>query len=108
MRTIRPALWLDGHGQLGTPCNLHYMRSVTRNTDALPASQWVGSPRISRRSGGEEYAATEQVETGAAVHLPLQELEPGDLTFGLAVARRREHRPDGGPVLLQPSREGLN
>ncbi len=65
--------------------------------------------RSLRGSGGEEHAATQQVEAGAAVHLPLQELEPGDPALGLAVApRRRERRPDGVAVLLQSGREGLD
>src|SRR4051794_29717505 len=65
--------------------------------------------RALRGSGGEEHAATEQVEAGAPVHLPLQQLEPGDPALGLAVApRRRERRPDGGAVLLEAGREGLD
>src|SRR4051812_45836051 len=65
--------------------------------------------RTLRGSGGEQGAAAEQVETGAAVHLPLQQLEARDLAFGLAVApRRRERRPHGGPVLLQAGRERLH
>ncbi len=31
----------------------------------------------------------EQVEAGAAVHLPLQQLEPGDLPLGAPVAGQR-------------------
>ncbi len=72
-----------------------------------PPPAWLS--HTLRGSRGEEHAAAEQVEAGAAVHLPLQQLEPGDLPLGLAVApRRRERRPDGGAVLLQPGREGLD
>jgi hypothetical protein len=49
-----------------------------------------------------------QVEAGAAVHLPLQQLEAGDLALGLAVAPGRGERgADRGAVLLQPGRERL-
>jgi hypothetical protein len=33
-------------------------------------------------SGGEEDSVAEQVETGVAVHLPLEDLEPVDVAFG--------------------------
>src|SRR3954470_24922977 len=64
--------------------------------------------RALRGSGGEQGAVAEQVEAGAAVHLPLQQLEAGDLTLGLAVAPGRGERgADRGAVLLQPGRERL-
>jgi hypothetical protein len=67
-------------------------------TELVPLA-WLS--RALRGSGGEEHAAAEQVEAGAPVRLPLRELEPGDPALGLAVApRRRERRPDGGPVYI--------
>ena len=51
----------------------------------------------------------EQVEAGATVHLPLQQLESGDLALGLAVAPgRAERRADRRAILLQPGRERLH
>src|SRR4051794_33006374 len=68
-------------------------------------------PRLSRPLRGscrKENTPAEQVEAGATVHLPLDQLEPGDLPLGLAAApRRRERGPDRGAVLLQTSRKGL-
>jgi hypothetical protein len=37
-------------------------------------------------------ASTEQVEVRASIHLPFDELELGDLTFGLTVGPRLAHR----------------
>jgi hypothetical protein len=75
---------------------------------------WAGPPplvwlsRSLRGSCRKENTPAEQVEAGATVHLPLDQLEPGDLPLRLAAApRRRERRPDRGAVLLQPSRKGL-
>src|SRR3954468_4149356 len=70
------------------------------------ASSWLS--RSLRGSCRKENALAEQVEAGAPVHLPLDQLEPGDLPLRLAAAPgRRECRPDGAPVLLQPRRKGL-
>src|SRR3954467_13364296 len=68
-------------------------------------------PRLSRSFRGscrKENALAEQVEAGATIHLPLDQLEPSDLALGLAAApRRRERPPDRSAVLLQPSRKRL-
>src|SRR4051794_41429086 len=56
-------------------------------------SFWLS--RSFRGSCRKENALAEQVEAGATVHLPLDQLEPSDLPLGLAAApRRRERRPD--------------
>src|SRR3954454_4544635 len=73
-----------------------------------PAASLVWLSRSLRGSCRKENALAEQVEAGATVHLPLDQLEPGDLPLGFAPApRRRERRPDRGAVLLQPRRKGL-
>src|SRR4051794_41075364 len=67
---------------------------------------WLSRPL--RGSCRKENTPAEQVEAGATVHLPLDQLEPSDLPLGLAAApRRRERRPDRGTVLLQPRRKPL-
>src|SRR5204863_8773989 len=67
-----------------------------------------GLSRGLRGSCRKENTPAEQVEAGATVHLPLDQLEPSDLPLGLAAApRRRERRPDRGTVLLQPRRKRL-
>src|SRR3954447_322647 len=72
----------------------------------LPPVEWLSRPL--RGSCRKENTPAEQVEAGATVHLPLDQLEPGDLALRLAAAPgRRERRPDRGAVLLQPSRKGL-
>src|SRR5687767_12898091 len=65
--------------------------------------------RTLRGSGGKQGATAEQVEAGAAVHLPLQQLEAGDLALSLAVAPGRGQRgANRGTVLLQPDGERLH
>src|SRR3954466_15857952 len=58
--------------------------------------------RLSRPLRGscrKENTPAEQVEAGATVHLPLDQLEPGDLALGLAAApRRRERGPGRSPA----------
>src|SRR3954471_14027775 len=72
---------------------------------SMPWSPLLRLSRALRGSSGEQGAVAEQVEAGAAVHLPLQQLEAGDLTLGLAVAPGRGERgADRGSVLLQPRR----
>jgi hypothetical protein len=44
-------------------------------------------------------AGTQQVELGAPIHLPFDELELGDLTFGLAVGPRLGHRCGDGSLI---------
>src|SRR3982750_3461233 len=57
--------------------------------------------RLSRSLRGscrQENALAEQVEAGATVHLPLDQLEPSDLALGLGAGpRRREGRPAPAP-----------
>src|SRR5215212_8441642 len=73
-----------------------------------PAASLVWLSRSLRGSCREENTPAEQVEAGATVHLPLDQLEPGDLPLGLAAAPRRcERGPDRGTVLLQPRRKRL-
>jgi hypothetical protein len=49
----------------------------------------------------KENTPAEQVEAGATVHLPLDQLEPGDLPLGLAAAPGcRERRPVAQPLDL--------
>ena len=86
------------------------LRSATRQAGlslgGLPPVEWLSRPL--RGSCRKENTPAEQVEAGATVHLPLDQLEPGDLPLRLAAAPgRRERRPDRGAVLLQPSRKGL-
>src|SRR3954469_19405252 len=72
----------------------------------LPPAEWLS--RGLRGSCRKENTPAEQVEAGATVHLPLDQLEPSDLPLRLAAApRRRERRPDRSAVLLQPSRKRL-
>src|SRR4051794_15638523 len=81
-------------------------RNEIEMRDGLPPAEWLS--RSLRGLCREENAPAEQVEAGAPVHLPLDQLEPSDLALRLAAAPgRRECRPDGGPVLLQPRRKGL-
>src|SRR3954467_10866111 len=71
-----------------------------------PPLVWLS--RSLRGSCRKENTPAEQVEAGATVHLPLDQLEPGDLPLPLAAAPGpHERRPDRGAVLLQPSRKGL-
>src|SRR3954465_15274228 len=71
-----------------------------------PPLKWLS--RSLRGSCRKENALAEQVEAGATVHLPLDQLEPSDLPLRLAAApRRRERRPDRSSVLLQPRRKRL-
>src|SRR3954467_12418023 len=67
--------------------------------------------RLSRSLRGscrEENTPAEQVEAGATIHLPLDQLEPGDLPLGLAAAPgRRERGLDRIAVLPRPRRKGL-
>ena len=63
--------------------------------------------RCSWRLRWGEKASAEQVELGAPVHLTLDELELGDLAFGLSVGpRRRDRGVDGGLVLGDAVGEG--
>src|SRR3982750_4899460 len=79
-------------------------KRVTRS--GPPPLVWLS--RSLRGSCCQEHALAEQVEAGATVHLPLDQLEPSDLALGLAAAPgRRERRPDCSTVLLPPSRKGL-
>src|SRR4051794_22973551 len=50
----------------------------------LPPVAWLSRPL--RGSCRKENTLAEQVEAGATVHLPLDQLEPGDLPLGLAAA----------------------
>ena len=61
------------------------------------------SVRESARSlGGSHGSSLEQIELGPAVHLPLHQLQPVDLTFDLPVAPAlRERRPYGPVVAAQ-------
>src|SRR5689334_23239239 len=65
-------------------------RTVSRGSawevDCCPPE--LGSPALCV----DQAAVAEQVEAGAAVHLPLEQLEAGDLTLGLAAAPRRGGR----------------
>src|SRR5215212_4965785 len=73
-----------------------------------PAASLVWLSRSLRGSCREENTPAEQVEASATVHLPLDQLEPGDLALGLPAAPgRRERRPDRSAVLLQPRRKRL-
>src|SRR5215207_10806433 len=68
--------------------------------------EWLS--RSLRGSCRKENTPAEQVEAGATVHLPLDQLEPSDLALGLAAApRRRERGSDRSTVLLQPRRKSL-
>ena len=76
---------------------------------------WSGDPPplkwfIAKFGGscGEE-APAKQVELGAAVHGPLQQLEAVDLPLGLAAAPGQAERgADRGPVLVEAGREALD
>src|SRR4051794_27676226 len=72
----------------------------------LPPAEWLS--RRLRGSCRKENTPAEQVEAGATIHLPLDQLEPSDRPLRLAAAPgRRERRPEGAPVLPQPRRKGL-
>src|SRR4051812_31144948 len=74
-------------------------KRVTRS--GPPPLVWLSRPL--RESCRKENALAEQVEAGATIHLPLDQLEPGDLPLGLAAAPGcRERGLDRSPVLLQP------
>ena len=45
-----------------------------------------------RGSGSEQDTASQQLEAGTTVRLPLEQLELVDLTFGLAAAPGRDER----------------
>ena len=52
---------------------------------------------------GLQDASAQEVVLGATKHLPFNQLEPGDLPFGLPVAPRQfQRRPNGGFVLAEP------
>src|SRR5215218_6982977 len=71
-----------------------------------PPLVWLSRPL--RGSCRKENPPAEQVEAGATIHLPLDQLEPGDLPLRLAAAPgRRERGLDRSAVLLQPRRKGL-
>lgn len=58
-------------------------------------------------SCGFEETGTEKVELGAAVGLPLDELELGDLSFDLAAAPGQGQRgTDGGGILFEAKGKG--
>jgi len=90
-------------------CSWHASGSVVaRCWRTEPPSLWWLS-RTLRGSCRYQNALSEQVEGGAAVALPLQQLEPIDLTFGLAAAPGfSEGSAHRGPVLLQPGGERLD
>src|SRR4051812_41794759 len=95
---------------LARPCRPSRRTPGARRTMASPSLSPPGR-RLSRSLCGscrEENTPAEQVEAGAPVHLPLDQLEPGDLALGLAAAPgRRECRPDRSAVLLQARRKRL-
>src|SRR3954468_6793447 len=73
---------------------------------SIPPFPWLS--RSLRGSCRKENTPAEQVEAGATIHLPLDQLEPGDLPLCLAAAPgRRERGLDRRTVLLQPRRKGL-
>src|SRR5262249_28457625 len=63
--------------------------------------------RWSRRSGSQEDSLAEQVEAGAAIHLPFEHFDPVDVAFDLAGAVGQGQAVEyGGMVALEPGREG--
>ena len=71
--------------------------ALERGSDAI--LMMVGSSR-------SDQARFEQIDLGAAVHLAFDELEFGDLAFGLAVGPWLRNRgPDGGLVPVDAGRE---
>src|SRR3546814_2056451 len=63
---------------------------------------------MTRRSRSRaDSADLKQVDLGAAIHLALHQLEPGDLTFGLSVGPGRDNRrAHGGTVTNDAVGEG--
>ena len=55
------------------------------------------------RLSGSHYSDAQEVDLCPAIHGALDQLQAGDLAFGLAVAPRGgESGPDGGKVLAKP------
>lgn len=53
-----------------------------------------------------EDAQPEQIEAGSAIHLPLDQLEPMDLSFDRTIApRQMQSGFDGIPIACEPGDE---
>jgi len=42
-----------------------------------------------------EYTLSEKIEVGSSISLPFDELEPGNLSFGLSLTPRESHYDSG-------------
>ncbi len=83
--------------------------STVSTGGSFPALVGTRFSRTSRGSCRKQNASAEQVEAGVTIHLALDQLQPVDLPFGLAVAPGRgESGAYRIAVLLQPGSERLH
>jgi len=90
-RLAQPGQAVDQHGNRGEP---------NKGSSRLLVQVACGS-------GSLQNTCSQQVELRPPLHLPLDQLEPGDLSFGLSIApRQRQRGLHRGFVLIQTSGEG--
>src|SRR6187455_2047937 len=82
-RDAHEPAWSGRLRDRGDPNSRVQAYAVSRYHDNAASCDSARPPLLRVRSGSSKHPLTKQVEVGAAVHLPLEQLQPVDLALGL-------------------------